>query len=139
MNPPLRSKADQEALIQGIKDGTIDLIATDHAPHSAEEKAQGLAKSAFGIVGLEIAFPLLYTYLVKNIISLEQLIMLMSVNPRKIFNLKGGLNIGAKADMAIYNLSESYQIDAQKFTSKGKSTPFDGWMVNGKLIHINNV
>lgn len=140
MNPPLRSKADQEALIQGIKDGTIDLIATDHAPHSAEEKAQGLAQSAFGIVGLEIAFPLLYTYLVKkNIISLEQLIMLMSVNPRKIFNLKGGLNIGAKADMAIYNLAESYQIDAQKFASKGKSTPFDGWMVNGKLIHINNV
>ncbi|HPW96812.1 MAG TPA: amidohydrolase family protein, partial [Paludibacteraceae bacterium] len=140
MNPPLRSKADQEALIQGIKDGTIDLIATDHAPHSAEEKAQGLAKGAFGIVGLEIAFPLLYTYLVKkNIISLEQLIMLMSVNPRKIFNLKGGLSVGAKADMAIYNLAESYQIDAQKFASKGKSTPFDGWMVNGKLIHINNV
>lgn len=135
MNPPLRSKVDKEALLQGIIDDTIDIIATDHAPHSYEEKARGLTDSAFGIVGLETAFPLLYTYLVKqNIITLEHLIKLMSVNPRKIFGLKGALEIGEVANFTVFRFQETYKIDSQKFVSKGKSTPFDGWKVEGKCI-----
>lgn len=135
MNPPLRAKADQEALLQAIADGTIDIIATDHAPHSEEEKSLGLAKSAFGIVGLETAFPLLYTHLVrKNSISLERLVELMSINPRKIFGLKSALQKGENAEFCIFKLDESYKIDSQKFASKGKSTPFEDWEVFGKIV-----
>ena len=136
MNPPLRSAADRDALIQGLKDGTIDMIATDHAPHSAEEKSKGLAKSAFGIVGLETAFPVLYTFLVeKNIISLEQLIRLMSINPRKRFGFAGGiLEDGAPADLTILDLNRHFTIDSKDFAGNGRATPFENTEVDGKVI-----
>ena len=125
MNPPLRSKRDREALIKGIQDGTIDMIATDHAPHSAEEKSKGLAGSAFGIVGLETAFPVLYTDLVKTgIIPLEKLIDLLAVNPRKRFGIP-------ENGFSLWCLSESEKINPATFLSKGKSTPFAGKRVFG--------
>ena len=133
MNPPLRSKKDQEALIEGIKDGTIDMIATDHAPHSLEEKNKGLEKSLMGIVGLETAFPLLYTYLVKqDIITLEKLLELMNTNARKRFEIGTEIKIGEKADLSIFDLNEEYEIDSNKFASKGRNTPFNGYKVCGK-------
>lgn len=129
MNPPLRGKEDREALIQGILDGTIDMIATDHAPHSAEEKSRGLEKSAFGIVGIETAFPILYTYLVKpGILSLDKLLELLCVNPRRRF----GLPLGT--DYSIWDLNAAYPIDPEDFLSKGRATPFAGWQVSGKCI-----
>jgi dihydroorotase len=129
MNPPLRSKADRDALLQGIQDGTIDVIATDHAPHSAEEKARGLEKSAFGIVGIETAFPLLYTNLVKKgIISLEKLIELLVDNPRKRFNLPLGNSY------CVWNLDKKYTIDPDNFLSAGKATPFEGVEVYGECL-----
>ena len=129
MNPPLRGKEDREALLQGILDGTIDMIATDHAPHSAEEKSRGLEKSAFGIVGIETAFPILYTYLVKpGILSLDKLLELLCVNPRRRF----GLPLGT--DYSIWDLNAAYPIDPEDFLSKGRATPFAGWQVNGKCI-----
>ena len=129
MNPPLREKEDREALIHGILDGTIDMIATDHAPHSAEEKSRGLEKSAFGIVGIETAFPILYTCLVKpGILSLNKLLELLCVNPRRRF----GLPLGA--DYSIWDLNAAYAIDQKDFLSKGRATPFAGWQVNGKCI-----
>ena len=129
MNPPLRDKSDREALIAGIQDGTIDMIATDHAPHSAEEKSKGLDGSAFGIVGLETAFPLLYTYLVKeNVISLEQLLRLLVTNPRKRFR------IPMTTDFSVWDLRQSYIIDPEQFQSQGKATPFEGWRVNGTCM-----
>ncbi len=129
MNPPLRSKADREALIQGIQDGTIDMIATDHAPHSAEEKSKGLEKSAFGVVGIETAFPICYTYLVKTgIISMDRLMELLVWNPRKRF----GLPLGR--DFSLWDLSAEYEIDPKEFVSLGKATPFQGWRVNGKCL-----
>ena len=129
MNPPLRDKSDREALIAGIQDGTIDMIATDHAPHSEEEKSKGLDGSAFGIVGLETAFPLLYTYLVKeNIISLEKLLKLLVTNPRKRFH------IPMTTDFSVWDLRQSYIIEPNEFQSQGKSTPFAGWRVNGKCL-----
>ena len=127
MNPPLRGKEDREALLQGILDGTIDMIATDHAPHSAEEKSRGLEKSAFGIVGIETAFPILYTCLVKpGILSLNKLLELLCVNPRRRF----GLPLGT--DYSIWDLNAAYPIDPKDFLSKGRATPFAGWKVNGK-------
>ena len=129
MNPPLRSLADREALIEGIIDGTIDMIATDHAPHSAEEKAKGLKDSAFGIVGLETTFPVLYTKLVKeNIISLEKLVKLLTENPRRRFG------ISQTGDFTVWNLNESYKIDPEDFLSMGKATPFAGMEVFGKCM-----
>ena len=128
MNPPIRSEEDRLALIEGIKDGTIDMIATDHAPHSKEEKSKGLSGSINGIVGLETAFPILYTNLVKGgIISLNKLIDLMSTNPKKRFNLEDNA-------YTVWNLEEKYVIDSNKFQSKGKSTPFNGYEVNGEYI-----
>lgn len=136
MNPPLRSEEDRLALIEGIKDGTIDMIATDHAPHSAEEKGRGLEKSLMGIVGIETAFPILYTYLVKTgIISLEKLIALLSDNPRKRFSLPGGTNEGNKADFIVVDLDEEYTINSDSFYSMGRATPFDGYKVKGKVLH----
>jgi len=130
MNPPLRSAEDRVALIEGIKDGTIDMISTDHAPHSAEEKSRGLEHSAMGIVGLETAFPLLYTYLVrKGVISLERLVELMSTAPRKRFRLDQ--DSGSYAE---FEIEEPYRIDSRKFLSKGHSTPFDGWEVYGRCV-----
>ena len=129
MNPPLRSKEDREALVQGLLDGTIDMIATDHAPHSAEEKSKGLQKSAFGIVGIETAFPLLYTYLVKpGILSLERLVELLTVNPRKRFGME------SHGDFTVWDLDVSSKIDPTEFLSMGKSTPFTGWQVSGKCM-----
>lgn len=130
MNPPVRDKSDKEALIEGIIDGTIDMIATDHAPHSQEEKSKGLAGSNMGIVGIETAFPLLYTYFVKKgIISLEKLIEIMSINPKKRF----GIPI-SKNDFCIWNLEQKYIINSNDFLSMGKSTPFEGYEVFGKNI-----
>ena len=136
MNPPLRSASDRDALIAGICDGTIDMIATDHAPHSAEEKSKGLAGSAFGIVGLETSFPILYTHLVKKgIITLEKLIELMSVNPRKRFGFEGGaIEDGAPADLTVIDLNRHFTIDPANFVSMGKATPFTGWEVYGKVV-----
>ena len=129
MNPPLRSREDQKAQLEGIQDGTIDMIATDHAPHSAEEKAKGLKDSAFGIVGLETAFPLLYTYLVKeNVISLEKLIDLMVMNPRKRFGIVDD------DSYSVWDLNEEYVIDPKEFLSKGKATPFAGTKVSGRCF-----
>ncbi|MBE5820287.1 MAG: dihydroorotase [Clostridiales bacterium] len=133
MNPPIRSKEDRQALIEGILDGTIDMIATDHAPHSEEEKSKGLEKSVMGIVGLETAFPLLYTYFVKEgIISLEKLVELMNTNPRERFEIGTEIKVGEKADLTVYDLNEKYIIDSNNFASKGKSTPFNGYEVFGK-------
>ena len=135
MNPPLRSKADKYALIEGIIDGTIDMIATDHAPHSAEEKSKGLEKSAFGIVGIETAFPLMYTYFIKeNIISMEKLIKLMAKNPRERFNIPMG------DGFTVWDLEEEYKINSAEFLSMGKATPFEGTNVFGKckLTVCNN-
>ena len=133
MNPPLRAASDRDALIKGILDGTIECIATDHAPHTAEEKSKGLEGSAMGIVGLETAFPLLYTNLVEpGTISLEALIKLMCENPRKIFRIGGAMRVGERADIAIFDLNSEYCIDSREFKSKGKATPFEGWKVKGK-------
>ena len=129
MNPPIRDKADREALIQGILDGTIDMIATDHAPHSAGEKSRGLEKSAFGIVGLETAFPLLYTGLVKTgIISLQKLVELLSIRPRQRFRIPLG------NDFCLWDLESSYIIDPERFASLGRATPFAGMSVQGRCV-----
>lgn len=129
MNPPIRSEEDRQALIKGLQDGTIDMIATDHAPHSSEEKSRGLQNSLMGIVGLETAFPVLYTYLVKKgIITLERLIELMAINPRRRFGLQ------STDDICVYDLQSEYKIDPCEFKSKGKSTPFDGMTVSGKNL-----
>jgi len=135
MNPPLRGKEDQEALIKGLNEGTIDIIATDHAPHSQEEKEKGLKGSAFGIVGLETAFPLLYTELVlKEKVTLERLVEAMTSGPMNLFNLPyGSLETGKMADIALIDLNKEWIIDKEKFESKGKNTPFDGYKVKGKV------
>ncbi|MBO7197142.1 MAG: dihydroorotase [Clostridia bacterium] len=129
MNPPLRSPRDREAILQGVLDGTIDMIATDHAPHSAEEKSRGLEKSAMGVVGIETAFPLLYTHLVKTgIISLDRLIYLMSDRPRERFN------ITTDPGFTVFKLDEKYTINPDDFLSMGKATPFEGDEVYGKCL-----
>ena len=130
MNPPLRSRDDRDALIEGIIDGTIDVIATDHAPHTNEEKSKGLKGSAMGITGLETAFPILYTYLVKeNVISLEHLIKLMAVNPKKML----GIPLD-NSNFSVIDLSCKYTVDPSKFISMGKMTPFEGYTVYGKNV-----
>ncbi|EPR27703.1 MULTISPECIES: dihydroorotase [Geobacillus] len=133
MNPPLRSRADREALIEGLLDGTIDLIATDHAPHTAAEKAKGIEAAPFGIVGLETAFPLLYTHLVKkNVFTLKQLVDWLTVKPAQCFGLNAGrLAVGAPADIAVIDLETEEAIDPETFASKGKNTPFAGWVCQG--------
>jgi len=134
MNPPLRSREDKKALIEGIKDGTIDMIATDHAPHSAEEKGRGLEKSLMGVVGLETAFPMLYTELVtKNIITLDRLVELMSFKPKERFG------IDTNNDFAVFDISEAYKIDPEDFLSMGRATPFAGREVFGRcLLTVHN-
>ncbi len=129
MNPPIRSERDRAALVAGLCDGTIDMIATDHAPHSAEEKSRGLSGSAFGVVGLETAFPVLYTHLVKkNIITLEKLIEVMSTNPRKRFNIPLG------NDFTVWDLNAKITVDPNDFLSMGRATPFDGAKLFGKCL-----
>ena len=135
MNPPVRSEEDRLALIEGIKDGTIEIVATDHAPHSKEEKSKGLAGSSMGIVGIETAFPLLYTYLVKpGIITLDELVSLICINPARRFGLQSGLRAGLPADLTVFELDNEYEIDSNEFVSMGKATPFDGWKVFGKCL-----
>ena len=129
MNPPLRSERDRLALIEGIKDGTIDMIATDHAPHSQDEKSRGLQKSLMGVVGLETAFPVLYTYLVKEgIITLERLVELMSINPRERFGIK------ETEDICVFALDSEYEVNPDEFLTMGRSTPFAGMRVFGKNL-----
>ena len=129
MNPPLRSERDRLALLEGIKDGTIDMIATDHAPHSLEEKSKGLEKSLMGVVGLETAFPVLYTYLVKEgIISLERLVELMALNPRKRFGIE------ETGDFCVFALDSEYGVNPDEFLTMGRSTPFAGMCVFGKNL-----
>ena len=129
MNPPIRGKEDRDALIEGILDGTIDMIATDHAPHSAEEKSKGLEKSAFGIVGIETAFPIMYTHFVRTgRMTLERLMELMVINPRKRF----GIDLGC--DYTVWDLNAEYEIDPEEFLSMGKATPLAGWKVFGKCM-----
>ncbi len=144
MNPPIRSAEDRDALVEGIKDGTIDVVATDHAPHTLEEKSRGLAGSAMGVVGLETSFAVIYTKLVREgVITLEKAVELMSEAPRKIFNLGGGLCEGQAADIAVFDLEAEFDVNPRDFHSKGRSTPFEGWhlwgeccltMVDGKIV-----
>ena len=127
MNPPIKDKADRESLIAGVLDGTVDMIATDHAPHSAEEKRRGFANSSNGITGLECAFPALYTYLVKTgVMSLEHLLHMMSVAPRERFGLK-------QNGWTMVDLEHTYRVDSEDFRSMGKCTPFYGHILNGKV------
>ena len=129
MNPPIRSREDQQALIEGILDGTIDMIATDHAPHSAEEKSKGLEKSAFGIVGIETAFPILYTHFVKTgKMTMDHLLKLLVTNPRERFGIPMG------NDFSIWDLNAEYPIDPAEFVSMGKATPLAGWKVFGRCM-----
>ncbi len=139
MNPPLRDAADRDALIEGILDGTIDMIATDHAPHSAEEKSRGLAKSAMGVVGIETAFPLMYTYFVETgRMTLEKLIDLMAYAPRRRFAAptcrfdRSGIEVGEHAALTVFDLHADEVIDPADFLSMGKATPFEGWRVHAK-------
>ena len=135
MNPPIRSAEDRAALIEGIKDGSIDMIATDHAPHSVEEKSRGLKDSAMGIVGLETAFAALNTHLVrKGVITLERLVELMSINPRKVFRIEGGLNVGDRADVVLIDTERQWQVDSNNFYSMGKITMFDGREMVGDVV-----
>jgi len=127
MNPPIRGEEDRRALLEGILDGTIDMLATDHAPHSAEEKSRGLEKSVFGVVGLETAFPIMYTYLVKpGIMTMERLLDVMVNNPRKRF----GLPLGS--DFTVWDLDAEYEVDPDEFASMGKASTFTGWKVQGR-------
>ena len=148
MNPPLRAEEDRIALIEGIKDGTIDIIATDHAPHTMSEKERGIAKSSFGIVGAETAFAQLYTNLVKTgIISLDLLVKLMTENVANLFNLPyGKLEIGKVADLVVIDLEKETVINSDKFIGKGKNTPYNGEKIsgipvltiyNGKIVYID--
>lgn len=136
MNPPLRGEADRAALIEALLDGTIDMIATDHAPHSAEEKSRGLEKSAMGVVGLECAFAVLYTGLVETgALTLERLTELMSCAPARRFKLPGGeIKAGSPANLAVFDTDTEYTIDPAEFASKGRATPFEGWRVKGKCL-----
>ncbi len=135
MNPPLRSADDKDALIEGILDGTIEVMATDHAPHAENEKAKGLEKSAFGIVGIETVFPLMYTHFVRTgRMTFEHLMEIMSANPRRLFALDGKLAVGERADLAILDLDHEYEIRSEEFLSMGHSTPFEGWKVYGECV-----
>lgn len=135
MNPPLRGEADRLALIEALRDGTIDMIATDHAPHSAEEKSRGLEKSAFGITGLETAFPVLWTGLVEpGIIGRERLAELMSTAPARRFGIESGIELGKPASLAVFDVNTTYTIDPAAFASKGRATPFGGRQVRGRCV-----
>lgn len=136
MNPPLRAEQDKQALIEGVLDGTIDVIATDHAPHSAEEKSKGLEKSAMGVVGLETAFAVLNTKLVKTgIITLEKLVEMMSVRPREIFGIDGGeIKEGAVANLTLLDVDKEWIVNPDNFVTMGRATPFEGWKLQGENL-----
>ena len=134
MNPPIRSRADRDALVAGVADGTVEVIATDHAPHTADQKSRGVRGSAFGITGIETSLPIIYTHLVeRGIISLERMVDAMSLAPRRLFKMGGGvIAAGERADLLLADLDSCYTIDSTKFLSMGKSTPFEGWKVKGE-------
>ena len=133
MNPPIRSAEDRDALVAGLQDGTIDVVATDHAPHTADEKSRGLEFSAMGVVGLETSFAVIYTKLVKQgIISLEKAIEVMAEAPRRIFGLGGALSEGEAADIAVFDLDATFTVEPDKFLTMGRSTPFQGWELQGE-------
>ncbi|MDA3130981.1 dihydroorotase [Aliibacillus thermotolerans] len=136
MNPPLRSKEDQEALIEGWLDGTIDFIATDHAPHTEEEKGVGIERAPFGIVGLETAFPLMYQHFVETkTCSLEFLLSSLTLHPKEVFQIDGGvIQEGERADLTLIDLEKEYTIDPSTFVSKGKNTPFTDWKAKGEPV-----
>lgn len=136
MNPPLRARADRDALIEGLLDGTIGMIATDHAPHTQKEKSRGLEKSPMGVVGLECAFPVLFTGLVeKGVITLEKLVELMSSAPAKRFGIPGGeIEVGKPANLAVFDIDTEHTIYSSEFASMGRATPFEGWRVRGKCL-----
>lgn len=136
MNPPLRSAEDRQALLEGVLDGTVDVIATDHAPHSAEEKNKGLEKSAMGVVGLETAFSVLYTKLVKTgIITLEKLVEMMSVRPREIFGIEGGrIAVGEPANLCMLDTEKQWTVNPDAFVTMGRATPFEGWELYGENL-----
>lgn len=135
MNPPIRSSEDREALIEGIKDGTIEIIATDHAPHTKEEKSKGLDKSNMGVVGLETSFGVINTFLVnEGHISFEKLVELMSINPRKIFGIDYGIRMGEKADLTIVDKNKEWVVNSSEFVSKGRATPFEGMKLKGDVL-----
>lgn len=135
MNPPLRARADMEALREGVADGTIDVIATDHAPHSAEEKSKGLEKSAMGVVGIETSLSAIYTFMVaSNLISLERLVDIMSLTPRRLLGLGEGIKRGAVIDATLVDFGAEYTVDPTEFLSKGKSTPFEGMRLRGQVL-----
>ena len=132
MNPPLRDQADQDALIEGLLDGTIDMLVTDHAPHSHEEKAKGLEKSAMGVVGLETSFAASYTHLVKKgILPLEKLVELMHTSPMRRFGCGTEIAVGQPADLTVFDLNETYTVDPEKFLTMGRATPFTGTQLTG--------
>lgn len=136
MNPPLRSEEDRQALIRGIQDGTIDCIASDHAPHSAEEKSRGLLLSAMGVTGIELSLAATYTYAVRTgLISFDRMVDLMARNPRRIFGLKGGLDVGQRADLTVVDFDTPYTVDPETFQSMGKATPFAGRELYGRVLH----
>lgn len=135
MNPPIRSEEDREALRQGLADGTVDVIATDHAPHSADEKSRGLEKSAMGVVGLETSLAAVYTYMVlPGIISFDRMVDAMALRPRRLFGIKGGINPGDRADMTLVDFNAEWTVDPDKFLSMGRATPFDGCKLKGKVM-----
>ena len=135
MNPPLRSKDDRDALICGILDGSIDMIATDHAPHSAEEKSKGLEKSLMGVVGIETAFSVMYTHFVKTgKMSLEKLVELMSVNPNRRFGIENEIKDGENATFTVFDLDYEYTVNPHEFLSKGRATPFEGMKLNARNL-----
>ncbi|MBQ6256416.1 MAG: dihydroorotase [Clostridia bacterium] len=136
MNPPIRETADRDALIEGILDGTIDMIVTDHAPHSEDEKAKGLEGSLMGVVGLECAFRVMYDRLVRDqkVLSLEKLVELMCLNPRKRFGIEGGTEPGQRADIAVIDPNKTGVIDPDEFYSMGRATPFEGWETTGDVV-----
>ncbi len=135
MNPPIRDESDRLALIEGVKDGTIEFIATDHAPHTAEEKSRGLKDSLMGVVGLETAFPVVYTELVrKGVITLEKLMELFNTNARERFGIGVPIAVGQPADLTVFDLEEEYTVDPAEFLSKGRSTPFEGRRVYGRCL-----
>ena len=135
MNPPLRSRADMEALREGVADGTIDVIATDHAPHSAEEKSKGLEKSAMGVVGIETSLAVTYTFMVGGgVISLERLVEIMSLTPRRLLGIGGGIVLGEMLDATLVDLNKEFCVEPAKFLSMGKSTPFEGMRLRGEVL-----
>ena len=136
MNPPLRSSTDRDALLAGVCDGTIDMLATDHAPHSIAEKSRGLRDSLMGVVGLETAFPVVYTKLCQTgIVPLSRLIAMLTTAPQKRFALGAGkIQVGGRADLTVWDLERSYTVDPERFATMGRATPFAGWTVMGKCV-----